>query len=269
MPTNACAFCGVMFDATPKSRVKIKRGELLRFCSVACRNRHNTKQLRKSEPRRFLAEPDPASFIRECGVCKKTFDATPPKPRYDKPHQYCSKTCRDIGRGQKVRRRVAKVCKHCGKTFEILRAWDKNKDKHTGQFCSHECNYAYQREHITHRRSSINDGQPKLNSQGYVVVHRPWHDGVAEARKNGETSTYAKSGRILEHRYVMEKILKRRLLQTETPHHLNGNRADNRPENLELWVKSQPSGQRISDLIAYVVQYHRTALLEELSHHPL
>ena len=269
MPTAICEFCSATFDATPKTRAKRKRGDLLRFCSRACRNRYNAKQLRAKDPRRFLPDPEPASFVRECGICRKTFDATPSEPRYDAPLQFCSKACRDIGRGQKVRRRVEKACKQCLKTFEILRAWDKNKDKHTGQFCSHECHYAYQRSHGTRRKSSATDGLPRINRQGYVVVHRPQHEGVLEARKNNETSSYAKRARILEHRYVMEKRLGRRLLKAESVHHIDGQRANNDPANLELWVKTQPSGQRVADLITYVVQYHRTALLEELSHRPL
>lgn len=33
--------------------------------------------------------------------------------------------------------------------------------------------------------------------------------------------------------------------------HINGARSDNHPENLELWVTSQPSGQRPEDLATY------------------
>lgn len=54
-------------------------------------------------------------------------------------------------------------------------------------------------------------------------------------------------GRLL-HRVVMEAHLGRALLPGETVHHRNGNRADNRPRNLELWVTPQPKGQRPPDL---------------------
>lgn len=57
--------------------------------------------------------------------------------------------------------------------------------------------------------------------------------------------------RRMVHRAIMEDHLGRRLKRHEEVHHINGDRGDNRIENLELWSTFQPKGQRILDKVQY------------------
>jgi hypothetical protein len=79
---------------------------------------------------------------------------------------------------------------------------------------------------------------------GYIKVYRPDHP------------TSFADGYILEHRLVMEQTIGRPLFDHENVHHKNGKRDDNRPENLELWFRGQPPGQRIEDLVDFIVKHY-------------
>lgn len=82
---------------------------------------------------------------------------------------------------------------------------------------------------------------------------KSWIDNSGYRRLGGyfgHPNAYA-NGSIREHTLVMSTQLGRPLRKGENVHHKNGNRLDNRPENLELWVSMQPSGQRPEDLVAF------------------
>lgn len=91
--------------------------------------------------------------------------------------------------------------------------------------------------------------------------------GTGHTTKSGYRIVTHDGEQIFEHRLVMERHLGRPLLPYEEVHHKNGHKADNRLENLELWSRSQPTGQRIADLVAYVVKHYpdevRKALEDE------
>lgn len=77
------------------------------------------------------------------------------------------------------------------------------------------------------------------NKNGYIYVYfknHPYSD---------------KTGRVFEHRIVMEKKLGRYLFPFENIHHRNGVKSDNRLTNLELWTKPQPIGVRVKDVVKW------------------
>lgn len=84
-------------------------------------------------------------------------------------------------------------------------------------------------------------GYKWINPGGYVVINL-----------GGKHNT------ILEHRLVMSEAIGRPLHKHETVHHINGDRSDNRLENLELWSTSQPAGQRVDDKVTWAEEILRT-----------
>lgn len=82
-----------------------------------------------------------------------------------------------------------------------------------------------------------------INDQGYVEVYV----GSKHPMAKGD-------GRALEHRLVMSEKIGRPLRPNESVHHINGDKKDNRSENLQLWVKTHPSGQRPEDLVAWALE---------------
>ncbi len=126
---------------------------------------------------------------------------------------YCQPTKKRTGKFVK--------CKQCGKS----RYFQKNQlENGEGKFCSYECKYEWYRD----RHPDIPIGKRVArHSRGYWFVwvgfDHPNHD---------------KQGRMLEHRFVMEKKLGRYLQASEIVHHINGKLDDNRSENLELMTHS-------------------------------
>lgn len=222
-----CAQCGESF-------IPYRPGA--KFCSRTCSNasRYKPRQcmdcgasvdrrLRRCEECSTFAAGKTSCRVywNECSVCGLAFPCQ--KGRASR----CGRACRLIDERAKAEARRASrpECEVDGCVEP--------------QFCRQMCSVHYCR----------------LTRKGDVgTVHRL--RGMGHVNASGYRHISVDGRRVPEHRYVMERHIGRYLWPWENVHHINGVRDDNRIENLELWAKPQPSGQRVEDLVDFVVAHY-------------
>lgn len=163
-------------------------------------------------------------------------------------------------------------CKVCRHREVCLKYNEKNKQK----VKEYQDSYRIKNREICNQRTrkSYWKNPEKYNQKG-KILYREKHgiplDSNFKKRKNGEgyirpegykvicvkghPNAYDKHGKIHEHTFVMSSHLGRALYKHESVHHKNGDRLDNRIENLELWNKGQPCGQRVEDKIEWYIEF--------------
>ena len=108
-----------------------------------------------------------------------------------------------------------KICDYCGTEFHTYDCYEKRNRKH--RFCSKKCESEFR----------------KLNNS---TEH--WEGGHI-SKSTGYKYVEFNGKQIEEHRLVMMKHLGRNLVKGEVVHHINGNKLDNRIENLQLLTNEE------------------------------
>lgn len=116
-----------------------------------------------------------------------------------------------------------------------------------------------------HRQHMHKNFRSRIYNRRVVGATSKTVDGYVQ-RFEPDSPMANSQGYVMEHRYVMGQALGRPLVRTENVHHLDGDRSNNDPSNLELWTRPQPTGVRVEDLVAQAVATLRTHAPERLAH---
>jgi hypothetical protein len=163
---------------------------------------------------------------------------------------------------------VSKICPYCNKICERPRSniclkcyqiqyREKNKkicyERSRKSYFKREEYYIKKRRENYRKKHGIPLDDPfikRKNGEGNID-----NNGYKTITVRGHANQMDDKGRIREHVYIMSQYLGRPLNKGEQVHHKNGDKLDNRIENLELWSKAQPPGQRVKDKIEWCIEF--------------
>ena len=236
---KTCLNCGKTFK-TYQGKVKTCSRE----CGCALNRRRKLDRARTLIPhgvidRRTKDRKCEIPAFKNCVICGQTFAVS--KSQINN-YSTCSSACSSIHK-ESINRKYPdgkKTCPVCKSDF-VIRLNDHNT-KHR-VYCSDEC-----------RLIGLNS-TPRPKKKMFLHLSR----GYIRATINEESGIQR---HVMMHRYVMEQKLGRPLTSKERVHHINGNKIDNRPENLMLF-SSQSEHIKYEHLTHQRIVNHKTRKRDE------
>lgn len=184
--------------------------------------------------------------MKKCNTCNKEIN-------------YTGKNCFNCARKIREEKRKGRECLGCHRTDVLIyrqsdmlcvMCWRKDKLKTEPDYLEKRKIWQRRRDR---RIAGIPEDTPLLYApRGSGTID---NNGYRVITKKGHANCKSKKGHIFEHTFIMSQHLGRPLRKGESVHHKNGIRYDNTIENLELWHKGQPAGQRLEDKIKWAKKF--------------
>ena len=218
----SCTHCAKQFAVSPKTAGK--------FCSRDC---YFADLAVKGRPHQVSERTE-----FSCAACTKSFSFAAGQLRayrksWGKDPKYCSRACAwsDKRLTAEEFKEKGRTCLNCGQALPVVYRNGTHYLDLRRKVCDKKC-----RDEL-HAKTMLDAHadripEPFVGRHGYLRM---------TVRKDPNK----KAVEVLQHRYVMEQHIGRPLRKDETVHHINGDRLDNRLENLQLRQGKHGSGTRV------------------------